>query len=227
MINNAGVCVFGEFDWLTPDQIEQQIKVNVIGTISITKTFLPFLKSVKDGDQRGRIIIIGSVNGFCSYPGLSAYCASKFALEGFSQVIRAELKKLGIKVILIRPGDFARLTNIMSSHRQSADKMWQNLSDADKTFYLKYFDAYHKHIIANAGMTSPSSFESSTLFSDIEGALLAVNPRTEITVAPIGFRIFFKLLSLMPSNTKDYLIDMLYVHVFKFDASEYLQKDTI
>lgn len=221
------MCIFGEFDWLTEIQIEQQININVIGTILVTKTFLPLIKRSKDGNQRGRIIIIGSVNGYCSYPGLSAYCASKFALEGFSQVIRAELSKIGIKVILIRPGDFAKLTNIMASHRKSADEMWDNLPDADKKFYHKYFDVYHNHIIENYGMTSPPNFDSSTLFTDIEDALLASNPRTEITVAPIGFRIFFKMLSLMPSNVKDYLIDMLYVHVFKFDSRKYLNNDVI
>lgn len=232
IINNAGVCVFGEFDWLTPTQIERTINVNVVGTILVTKTFLPLIKKTKCGganssvcNQGGRIIIVGSINGFCSYPGLSIYCASKFALEGFSQVLRAEVKKLNLQVILIRPGDFAKLTNIMASHRKSADEMWNAMSASDQKLYQKYFHAYHDHIVKNAGMTSPSSFEKSTLFHDLEESLLSVAPRIEITVAPLGFRIFFKLLSLIPSGTKDWFIDALYLHVFKFDAKKYLQEN--
>ena len=47
---------------------------------------------------------MGSINGICGYPGLSIYCASKFGLEGFSQVLRHEVAKFGIKVVLLRPG---------------------------------------------------------------------------------------------------------------------------
>ena len=52
LINNAGVCVCGEFEWQTWNQIEHQIQVNVMGTLRVTKAFLPLLKSAQNGDNK-------------------------------------------------------------------------------------------------------------------------------------------------------------------------------
>ena len=109
--------------------------------------------------KSGRIVNVGSVNGICAYPGLSVYCATKFAIEGFSDVLRHEMRKLGVKVILIRPGgekpancpperpsysvclssDFARLTGIMSRQESHASEMWDQMPDGERMLYNTYF----------------------------------------------------------------------------------------
>lgn len=170
---------------------------------------------------------MGSVNGSCAYPGISVYCATKFALEGLTEVLRFEMKKLSVKVILIRPGDFARLTSIMSDHERTAREMWDEMSAENRQLYGDYFKAYHAHILTNYGMTSPSAFEASTLLGDFEEALLAVTPRAYMTVAPLGFRCFFALLQLLPPSAKDALIDALLAKVFLFNANSYFQSSRV
>lgn len=54
-----------------------------------------------------------SINGRFSYPGLTVYCATKFGLEGFSDALRYELSKHNVNVVIIEPGDFSKVTNIM------------------------------------------------------------------------------------------------------------------
>jgi len=80
LINNAGICVCGEFEWQTWSQIENQINVNILGTLRVTKAFLQLLKS----SDHGRIVNVSSVAGLYGYPGLSAYCATKHAIEAVS-----------------------------------------------------------------------------------------------------------------------------------------------
>lgn len=70
-------------------------------------------------------------------------------------------------------------------------------------------------------MTSPESFEKSSLLQDFESALLSPNPPYAFTVSPIQFRLFFTLLRVLPASLKDSLIDCLYARVFGFDASKY------
>lgn len=65
LINNAGVCIVGEFDWFTHDHIEKIVNVNLLGTLKVIKSFLNLLIKYK-----GRIVTIGSVNGLYAYPGV-------------------------------------------------------------------------------------------------------------------------------------------------------------
>ena len=80
---------------------------------------------------------------------------------------------------------------------------------------------YHRHIQKNYGMTSPESFEKSSLLTDFESALLSPSPPYAITVSPLQFRLFFTVLRLLPASGKDWLIDWLYARVFGFDADKY------
>lgn len=98
LINCAGVNMFGMLEDNDPEAIEQLITTNVTATILLTQLTLPFLN--KDS---GRIVNIGSSFGSLGYPGFSAYCASKFALRGFSEALRRELSDSPIQVAHLAP----------------------------------------------------------------------------------------------------------------------------
>lgn len=98
LINCAGVNLFGMFEDNEPEAIEQLISTNVTATILLTQLVLPFLNKTS-----GRIVTIGSSFGGLGYPGFSAYCASKFALRGFSEALRRELSDGGIQVAYLAP----------------------------------------------------------------------------------------------------------------------------
>ena len=98
LINCAGVNLFGMLNDNDPEAIEQLITTNVTATILLTQLALPFLNK-----NTGRIINIGSGFGGLGYPGFSVYCASKFALRGFSEALRRELSDSNIQVAHLAP----------------------------------------------------------------------------------------------------------------------------
>jgi len=199
VINNAGVCVCGEFDWQTVGQIERQVQVNVVGTLRVTKMFLPLLKR-----GQGRLLNVSSVAGVYGYPGLSVYCATKHAIEGFSQVIRLELAKFGVDVITIQPGDFSKATNLLNNHHRNMNQMWGDMTDDNREEYKQYFLQYHD-TVARSGFTGhrlkPLFVLPSSLISGFEIALLAKVPDKMYRLMPtMRTRIKMILLGFMPGS---------------------------
>jgi NAD(P)-dependent dehydrogenase (short-subunit alcohol dehydrogenase family) len=102
LVNNAGFSVAGFAEDLTLDEIRYQFETNFFGNVAMSKAVIPVMRRQKSG----HIIQIASVGGRVGTPLLGAYCASKFALEGFSESLRIETHSLGIRVVLVEPGAF-------------------------------------------------------------------------------------------------------------------------
>ncbi|XP_078695097.1 D-beta-hydroxybutyrate dehydrogenase, mitochondrial-like isoform X2 [Branchiostoma floridae x Branchiostoma belcheri] len=83
------------------------MEVNTFGTVRVTKAFLPLIRRAK-----GRVVNVTSAEGLHSTPTVSAYCMTKAALESFSDALRHEMHKWGVKVIIVEPGSFGPATNI-------------------------------------------------------------------------------------------------------------------
>jgi NAD(P)-dependent dehydrogenase (short-subunit alcohol dehydrogenase family) len=99
LVNNAGFGLMGVFESLSREQIRQQIDVNVIGVMDVTRAVLPQMRKQKSGI----IINVSSRAGIIAQPMISLYSTSKFALEGFSEAISFELAAVGITVKIIQP----------------------------------------------------------------------------------------------------------------------------
>ncbi len=103
VVNNAGYGHFGFVEELTEDEIRAQMETNLFGALWVTQAALPILRS----QGSGHIIQVSSIGGISAFPGIGAYHASKWALEGFSQALAAEVAGFGVKVTLVEPGGFA------------------------------------------------------------------------------------------------------------------------
>ena len=99
VLANAGFAIAGRLESLTLEDYRRQLETNLFGTIRTLKAALPDLKRSK-----GRIGVVGSVNGFIGTPATSAYCVSKFAVRGLCDAIRPEMKQHDISVTHIAPG---------------------------------------------------------------------------------------------------------------------------
>jgi NAD(P)-dependent dehydrogenase (short-subunit alcohol dehydrogenase family) len=100
LVNNAGVGIRGCLEDLTDDEIRGVFETNMFGTVAMTRAVLPHMR----GAGRGRILTVSSVGGRISTFGLSMYCASKFAQEGFGEALALEVAPFGLQAILIEPG---------------------------------------------------------------------------------------------------------------------------
>ena len=100
LINNAGIPGGGRFEDLSLEQIEQVIRVNLLGVLVCTKVFLPMMLD----RQRGHIVNVGSLAGRYAAPGASVYSASKHGVVAFSEALYYELAPRGILVTSVNPG---------------------------------------------------------------------------------------------------------------------------
>lgn len=100
VINNAGYGSFGPFEAATEEEIQHQFSTNLFGTMRVIRAVLPQFRA----RRRGVVVNIGSLGGMMSFPFYTLYHGTKFALEGFSESLRFELKPFGITVKLIQAG---------------------------------------------------------------------------------------------------------------------------
>ena len=103
VINNAGYGQFGAIEEITEEEARAQIETNVFGALWVTQAAIPIMR--KQGS--GHIIQISSIGGVNAFPNLGLYHASKWALEGFSQALAAEVGELGVHVTIVEPAGFA------------------------------------------------------------------------------------------------------------------------
>ncbi|MGV2290042.1 SDR family NAD(P)-dependent oxidoreductase [Trinickia sp. YCB016] len=100
VVNNAGGAVIGAMEEMSEADIQQQIALNLLAPIHVTRAFLPALRAKK----QGTLIYVSSVGGRASFPSGSMYHAAKFGLEGFAESVSQEVAEFGIKTIIIEPG---------------------------------------------------------------------------------------------------------------------------
>ena len=115
VINNAGVALGGTLKEVSLEEIEWLMGVNFWGVVHGTKLFMPHLEK----EAEAHIVNISSLFGFVAPPGQAAYCASKFAVRGFTEVLRHELEGTNIAVSVVHPGGVR--TNIANSARIAED----------------------------------------------------------------------------------------------------------
>ena len=100
IVNNAGYGLFAAAEEDTEQQLRDQLEVNFFGSVAVTKAVLPILRA----QGFGHIVQISTVGGIGAFPYLSAYHASKWAIEGFTESMAGEVAEFGIKVTLVEPG---------------------------------------------------------------------------------------------------------------------------
>jgi NAD(P)-dependent dehydrogenase (short-subunit alcohol dehydrogenase family) len=117
LINNAGFAMAGFADEITDAELRLQFETNFFGATAVKRAFLPQFRR----QRSGHIVMVSSVSGLISFPGVGSYAASKFALEGWTETLRFELKSQGIQVALVEPGPFE--TDIWTRNATIAARM--------------------------------------------------------------------------------------------------------
>jgi NAD(P)-dependent dehydrogenase (short-subunit alcohol dehydrogenase family) len=193
LVNNAGIAVAGPVLDLSADEFRRQIDVNVIGPIIATQAFGPLLGADPSlHGPKGRIVMMSSVAGKNGNPLMSAYSASKFAVEGLSESLRREMMLFGIDVIIIAPGPVKT-------------PIWAKAEEVDISPYKNspFFPALER-IRKFVALLGERGLPPEKIGELVHHALTAPNPRVRYQITPDPMRHL--MTAILPKRMVDRII---------------------
>ncbi|XP_073432972.1 retinol dehydrogenase 16-like [Dendrobates tinctorius] len=198
LMNNAGTAIpIALNEWLTKDDFTKILNVNLLGLIDVTLKMLPMIRRAQ-----GRVVNMASVAGRISLCG-GGYCISKYGVEAFSDNLRREISRFGVKVSIIEPGYFKTLISDPEMLIGKFCSLWEKAPEEVRSAYgQQFFEKYCKTFEKSLSHTSPKLH----LVTDcMEHALTAVHPQTRYS-AGLDAKLLFLPLSYCPSSVADYLL---------------------
>ena len=190
LVNNAGYASGGFVEEIPIEEYRRQFETNVFGAIAVTQLVLPFMRK----QLSGKIINVSSISGKIGFPGLSPYVSSKYALEGWSESLRLEVKSFGIEVSLVEPGSYN--TNIWEVGKQLAENQSKT-----ESLYKEYMDKIQNHI-----NTGSHTFGDPL---DVAKKIVAIAGATQTTLRyPIGKGVKFMMIAkkILPWEWWEFLV---------------------
>jgi len=191
LINNAGIVVGGPVEGLKLDELRHQFEVNVTGQVAVTQSVLPLLRSSK-----GRILFMSSISGRVSAPFLSAYAASKFAIEAMADSLRIELRPWNIGVVLIEPGSID--TDMWRNALDVADQTEADLRPEHRQLYAGQLAGMRKAVAGIQRRTAPVD----KVTAAVEQALTSTRPKARYLVGADA-RVQVALQAVLPTRILD------------------------
>lgn len=194
LVNNAGIAVAGAVEVLTIDDYRKQFEVNFFGLIQMTQKLIPLIRK-----HKGRIVNISSVSGLSSTPFLSAYSASKYALEALSDSMRWEFGSFGVKVVVIEPGPI--LTPIWQKGMDTRKSL--AIPEGLKSIYQSAMDRFTKLVSQFAEGALPVERVSKAIIAALEKS----NPPTRIMVVAPSRKMVYRISKWLPEKAVDKAMD--------------------
>ena len=192
LVNNAGMGIGGPLEFASEEEIRLQMDTNFMGLVNCVDAVLPYMR--KQG--KGRIIALSSIGGLMGLPFQGFYSASKFAIEGYCEALRLEVRSMGIKVVVLRPGDFS--TGFTGSRKKVSD-------EAALQAYPLYREAINKVEHDETGGLKPE-----VLARKISGIIRRKNPRDGYVVASLEQRLSVLLKRILPAKWFDRILGSYY-----------------
>lgn len=182
LVNNAGMGIGGPLEFATEEEIRLQMDTNFMGLVHCVDAVLPHMRQ----QGSGKIIALSSIGGLMGLPFQGFYSASKFAIEGYCEALRLEVKQQGINVVVLRPGDFA--TGFTGSRKKVAD-------EAALQAYPIYKTAIEKVEHDENGGLKPV-----VLARKISQIIRKKNPRNGYVVASLEQKLSVLLKRILPAK---------------------------
>jgi len=186
LFNNGAYGLPGAVEDLSRDALRVQFETNVFGWIELTNRIIPVMRQ----QDYGRIIMNSSVLGFAAMAYRGAYNASKFAIEGFTDTLRLELKETCIQLSLIEPGP------ISSKFRQNAKKAFDQFIDAENSVHKEQYEAMERRL-KKPGPAAPFTLPPEAVLKRVIHALESdkAKPRYYVTFPTYLFGYLKRFLS--------------------------------
>ena len=182
LVNNAGMGIGGPLEFATEEEIRLQMDTNFMGLVHCVDAVLPHMRQ----QGSGKIIALSSIGGLMGLPFQGFYSASKFAIEGYCEALRLETKSFGIKVVVLRPGDFA--TGFTGSRKKVTD-----------TEALLSYPIY-KTAIEKVEHDENGGLKPTVLAHKISQIIQKKNPRNGYVVASFEQKLSVLLKRILPAK---------------------------
>ncbi|MEN2395746.1 oxidoreductase [Pseudomonas halotolerans] len=182
LVNNAGIGYFAAVEETDPQAARRLFEVNFFGTAHMIHAVLPGMRQ----RRRGMIVNLTSIGGLAGFPAVGYYCASKFAVEGLSETLRAEVEPLGIGVMTVEPSAFR------TEWAGSAAEASERIDDYDATAG-EARRAYHASVGRQQGDPARAA-------SAIYTAVTAAQPPHRLLLGNRAFDVAMSKLSAMQSE---------------------------
>ncbi len=190
LLNNGGMHSGGPAEVLPDEYWKLQLETSFIGLVHLTREVLPVMRDQHDG----KIINISSIGGLMGLPFQSYYSAAKFAIEGFSEALRMEVKGYGIKVVVVNPGDFH--TNNSVNRRKYL---------ASETHCGRYHDQFLKTLEV-IEKDETNGMDPKFLASAILKIAESKNPKARYIVASAEQKLAVALKKMLPDKIFDRIL---------------------
>ncbi|MFB6134009.1 MAG: SDR family oxidoreductase [Halanaeroarchaeum sp.] len=191
LVNNAGYAQIGALEDVPTRELHRQFDVNVYGPHRLIRAAVPHMREAEDGT----IVTVSSVTGRLATPGAGAYAGSKFALEGMSDALRAEIAPFGVDVVLVEPGPV---------ETDFDERARTGVSDLDETgAYEDLYETYEDYTaVSDVGTVTPEDVAEVVLEAGI-----STDPAPRY---PVGrFARYAMLGRFLPDRFRDALFDLL------------------
>jgi len=192
LVNNAGMGIGGPLEFATEEEIRLQMDTNFMGLVHCVDAVLPHMR--RQGG--GKIIALSSIGGLMGLPFQGFYSASKFAIEGYCEALRLETQQQGVKVVVLRPGDFA--TGFTGSRKKVAD-------EAALQAYPLYREAIEKVEHDEKGGLKPV-----VLAQKISRIINMQHPRNGYVVASFEQKLSVWIKRILPAKWFDRILGSYY-----------------
>lgn len=192
LVNNAGMGIGGPLEFATEEEIRLQMDTNFMGLVHCVDAVLPHMR--RQGE--GKIIALSSIGGLMGLPFQGFYSASKFAIEGYCEALRLETQQQGIKVVVLRPGDFS--TGFTGSRKKVAD-------EAALQAYPLYREAIEKVEHDENGGLKPV-----VLAQKISRIINMQHPRNGYVVASFEQKLSVWIKRILPAKWFDRILGSYY-----------------
>lgn len=190
LINNAGYGHMGPTEMVSDAHLRQQFDTNVFGLMSVTRTFLPAMRT----RGKGRVINISSIGGRVTFPYMGVYNATKYAVESLSDALRVELARFGVQVVLVEPGP------IRTGFSDTA---------FDSTFQYRSRSSPYADVMVRASEIKSGTDRLSGTPEDVSRAIIrgveSRKPRARY-VAPFSAGVALAMMAWMPTSWSDQLM---------------------
>ncbi|MGD2134874.1 MAG: SDR family oxidoreductase [Gemmatimonadales bacterium] len=195
VVNNAAISIPGPLEFMPIEEVRRQLDVNFLGAVRVTQAMLPSIRAA----GRGRIVNVSSINARLAQPWIGVYSASKWAMEGWSDALRRELRPWNIAVSIVQPGAVA--TPIFERSRASGKELAASLPARAHELYPDILRA----LLHRPGRTPRHAIAPDRVARAIAKALTVRRPRVRYLVGR-DTRLVALLSAVLPTRVIDRLL---------------------